>query len=103
MLNRLVRACLLEDTRDEFREVDCVNMHDLIRDMALQITSDSPRFFVEAGMGLKCVPYEEENWKNDLSKVSLMHNAISDICSTFESPNCPMLFGIFAKRKLSFM
>ncbi|GMN68786.1 hypothetical protein TIFTF001_037836 [Ficus carica] len=93
MLNKLVHACLLEDTkrtRDFFREVDCVKMHDLIRDMALKITSDSPRFLVEAGTGLKCVP-NEENWKEDLVKVSLMHNEISNIPWSFESPKCPML------------
>ncbi|GMN73728.1 hypothetical protein TIFTF001_053072 [Ficus carica] len=89
MLNILVYACLLEDTRGEFG-VDCVKMHDLIRDMALKITSERPRFLVEAGMGLKCVP-DEENWKEDLAKVSLMQNAISDIPLSFESPRCATL------------
>ncbi|GMN32741.1 hypothetical protein TIFTF001_048195, partial [Ficus carica] len=86
MINKLVRACLLEDTRGETM-YDCVKMHDLIRDMALQITSEGPRFLVEAGMGLKRVP-DEENWKEDLAKVSLMENAISDIPLSFESPRC---------------
>ncbi|GMN68784.1 hypothetical protein TIFTF001_037835 [Ficus carica] len=87
MLNKLVHACLLEDT-DCTR--DCVKMHDLIRDMALKITSDNPRFLVEAGTGLKCVP-DEENWKADLVKVSLMDNGISNIPWSFESPKCPLL------------
>ncbi|GMN28120.1 hypothetical protein TIFTF001_046205 [Ficus carica] len=89
MLNKLVYACLLEDTTG-YAGKACVKMHDLIRDMALKITRDSPRLLVEAGTGLKCVP-DEENWKEDLVKISLMHNQISNIPSSFESPKCPTL------------
>ncbi|GMN71890.1 hypothetical protein TIFTF001_054665, partial [Ficus carica] len=94
MLNKLVHACLLEDTKHhtigKLGEVGFVKMHDLIRDMALNITSDSPRFLVEAGTGLKCVP-DDENWKEDLVKVSLMHSQISNIPWSFESPKCSLL------------
>lgn len=90
MLNKLVHACLLEDAGDETEEKDCVKMHDLIRDMVLQITRESPRFLVEAGVGLKCIP-DEENWKEDLAKVSLMHNAILTIPSSIQPPKCPTL------------
>ncbi|PON70598.1 NB-ARC domain, LRR domain containing protein [Parasponia andersonii] len=89
MLKKLVNACLLEHTTTRYGQ-ECVKMHDLIRDMAIQITSDSPRFLVEAGVGLKFIP-EEDNWKEDLEKVSLMRNDILDIPSSFGSPNCPRL------------
>ena len=47
-------------------------MHDLVRDMALQIVIMSPQFMVAAGVGLKDIP-DEEKWTEDLEKVSLMH------------------------------
>lgn len=92
MLNKLVRACLLEETRYQ----GCVKMHDLIRDMVLQIVRVNPRYLVEAGMRLKSVP-DEEDWKIDLARVSLMDNNISDIPSSFESPKCPTLSTLLLK------
>ena len=64
-------------------------MHDLVRDMALQIVIVSPRFMVEAGVGLEDIP-DEEKWTKDLEKVSLMHNKISEIPFSL-SPRCPKL------------
>uniref|UniRef100_A0A2N9HRU8 NB-ARC domain-containing protein n=1 Tax=Fagus sylvatica TaxID=28930 RepID=A0A2N9HRU8_FAGSY len=60
-----------------------------LRDMALQIVIMSPRFMVAAGVGLKDIP-DEEKWTEDLEKVSLMHNKISEIPSSL-SPRCPKL------------
>ncbi|KAJ0102317.1 hypothetical protein Patl1_04572 [Pistacia atlantica] len=51
-------------------------MHDLVRDMALYITSQGPRYLVKAGMQLRELPTEHE-WTEDLQKVSLMLNNIS--------------------------
>ncbi|GMN29131.1 hypothetical protein TIFTF001_044319 [Ficus carica] len=92
MLNKLVRACLLEETRYQ----GCIKMHDLIRDMVLQIVRVNPRYLVEAGMRLKSVP-DEEDWKIDLARVSLLDNNISDIPSSFESPKCPTLSTLLLK------
>lgn len=90
ILNKLENACLLEGVVDNFPyETKCVRMHDLVRDMALQIASSHPRFMVAAGSGLKDLP-DEEKWAENLEKVSLMCNKISKI-PLGASPNCPRL------------
>ncbi|KAK7257117.1 hypothetical protein RIF29_30849 [Crotalaria pallida] len=86
MLNRLENACLLESVMDN-QNNRWVKMHDLIRDIALQITS--MRFLVKAGLCLREFPCMEE-WTENLIKVSLMQNFISEIPSTI-SPKCPRL------------
>ncbi|GLT94923.1 hypothetical protein SLE2022_126340 [Rubroshorea leprosula] len=86
ILKKLEDNCLLEFTEDKFKG-ECVRMHDLLRDMALQITRKSPRFLVKAGRELP----EEHEWKEDLLKVSLMYNYIEEIPLSLPSPNCPML------------
>ncbi|GLT57727.1 hypothetical protein SLA2020_306780 [Shorea laevis] len=64
-----------------------VSMHDLLREMTLKI---SPQFMVKAGMALEELP-EEQEWREDLLKVSLMNNNIREIPSSMLSPKCPML------------
>ncbi|GLT40713.1 hypothetical protein SLA2020_148260 [Shorea laevis] len=64
-------------------------MHDLVRDMALQITRTSPRFMVEAGEALTKLP-EKGKWTEDLEKVSLMRNEIEEISSSILSSKCTM-------------
>ncbi|KAJ0007412.1 hypothetical protein Pint_30385 [Pistacia integerrima] len=71
ILNRLVNNCFVETTNDG----RWVKMHDLIRDMALYITSMSPLFMVKVGKKLQELPREQE-WKVNLEKVSLMMNDI---------------------------
>ncbi|CAL5356977.1 unnamed protein product [Camellia sinensis] len=85
ILNKLIKTCLLVKSIIYGRE--CVKMHDLIRDMALKITSASPRFMVRADEGLKRVPHKD--WSEDLERVSLMRNHIEELPS--EPPNCPRL------------
>ncbi|PON68480.1 NB-ARC domain, LRR domain containing protein [Trema orientale] len=92
VLNKLVNACLLNDAL-RYGDEKCVKMHDLIRDMAIQITSESPRFFVKAGVRLKSIP-DEENW-SDVSKASFMDTDIVDIPSSIEPPKCPNLSTLF--------
>ncbi|GLT95998.1 hypothetical protein SLE2022_136480 [Rubroshorea leprosula] len=55
--------------------------------MALKI---SPKFLVKAGIALEKLPDEHE-WREDLLKVSLMNNHITEIPSSMPSPKCPML------------
>ncbi|GKV52007.1 hypothetical protein SLEP1_g58617 [Rubroshorea leprosula] len=83
ILDKLVDNCLLELVGyDE----DCVSMHDLLREMALEIS----QFFVKAGIALEKLP-EEDEWSEDLLKVSLMENHITEIPSSMPPPKCPML------------
>ncbi|XP_039162636.1 probable disease resistance protein At4g27220 [Eucalyptus grandis] len=63
ILQKLVNACLLEDHDGKMK------MHDLIRDMALDIMSVTS--IVKAGKGLRRIP-SEEYWMDALEKVSLM-------------------------------
>ncbi|KAM4125070.1 hypothetical protein ACB094_01G280600 [Castanea mollissima] len=89
MLNKLENSCLLESVVDQNKDMKWVKMHDLIRDMALQITSTSPRFLVEAGVYLRNFP-DIEKWAENHEKVSLMHNYISEVPSNL-SPKCHRL------------
>ncbi|KAJ0007193.1 hypothetical protein Pint_30409 [Pistacia integerrima] len=94
ILNRLVNNCLLE-TADDGR---CVKMHDLIREMALDITSKSPLFMVKAGEKLQELPREQE-WKENLEKASLMRNNISKIPPDM-SPDCQALSTLFLQENI---
>ncbi|KAA8536800.1 hypothetical protein F0562_029278 [Nyssa sinensis] len=83
-LNKLENACLLESCEDENGE-RCVKMHDLMREMALEITKVSPRFMVATG-------HEKQDgleWMEDLEKVSLMKCRIQ--FPEGMSPRCPKL------------
>jgi disease resistance protein RPS2 len=64
-------------------------MHDLIRDMAIQILEENSQGMVKAGARLREVPGAEE-WTENLTRVSLMLNQIEEIPST-HSPRCPSL------------
>ncbi|KAK0601858.1 hypothetical protein LWI29_028128 [Acer saccharum] len=86
ILKRLENNCLIESVKRE----GCVKMHDLVRDLALHITSESPRYLVKAGMQLEELPNEQE-WKEDVEKVSLMHNRIKEISSDVTIPKCKAL------------
>ncbi|KAE8680245.1 putative disease resistance protein [Hibiscus syriacus] len=87
ILGSLIDACLLEDVRS-----DIVKMHDVIRDMALWIASESEKnkFCVKAGMQLKGQPVAE-NWE-DVRRVSLMGNQIESLTQVFVCPNLLTLF-----------
>ncbi|GLT84559.1 hypothetical protein SLE2022_027830 [Rubroshorea leprosula] len=86
ILDKLVDNCLLQLVKNRY-EQECVNMHDLLREMALEI---SPQFLVKAGIALEKLP-EEHEWRENLLKVSLMRNHITEIPSSMPSPKCPML------------
>ncbi|KAK9229646.1 hypothetical protein WN944_022610 [Citrus x changshan-huyou] len=92
ILNRLVNCCLLESVKDG----GCVKMHDLIRDMALRITSKSALFMVKAGLRLLEFPSEQE-WEDNLERVSLMRNNIMEIPSNM-SPHCEILSTLLLQR-----
>ena len=59
MLNELGSVGLLNDTIKYEGNV-CVKLHDLIRDMAIQIMRETPsRFLIRAGEALKSLPDKE--------------------------------------------
>uniref|UniRef100_A0A6N2KK44 Uncharacterized protein n=1 Tax=Salix viminalis TaxID=40686 RepID=A0A6N2KK44_SALVM len=99
MLDRLERACLLERLHEGY----FVKMHDLIRDMAIQILEENSRAIVKAGAQLKELSDAEE-WSEKLTSVSLMHNQIKEIHSG-HSPRCPNLSTLFlcGNRELGFI
>ncbi|GKV34656.1 hypothetical protein SLEP1_g43014 [Rubroshorea leprosula] len=88
ILRKLEDNSLLEFIKD-YRG-DCVRMHDLIRDMALDITRTSPRFLVVAGKSLTELP-EKVKCTEDVEKVSVMFNQIEDIPSSMASSTCTRL------------
>ncbi|TYI03589.1 hypothetical protein ES332_A11G350200v1 [Gossypium tomentosum] len=84
ILQKFQQNCLLERVGNGAY----VKMHDVVRDMALHITRK--RFMIKAGKQLKELPNEEE-WGEDLEKVSLMYNSISAIPQHMRCPNFPKL------------
>ncbi|GKV13106.1 hypothetical protein SLEP1_g24173 [Rubroshorea leprosula] len=93
ILDKLVDNCLLQSIKGEFGE-EFVSMHDLLREMALEI---SPQFLVKADIALEKLP-EEHEWRENLLKVSLMRNHITEIPSSMPSPKCPMLTTLLLSR-----
>ncbi|KAJ6857933.1 disease resistance protein [Populus alba x Populus x berolinensis] len=89
MLNRLESVCLLESAKKGYGGYRYVKMHDLIRDMAIQTLQENSQCIVKAGARLSELPDAEE-WTENLTRVSLMHNWIQEIPSR-HSPRCPTL------------
>ncbi|GLT33358.1 hypothetical protein SLA2020_079550 [Shorea laevis] len=100
ILQKLEDNSLLELIKDDFRR-PCVRMHDLIRDMALDITRMSPQFLVEASKALKEL-LEKVKCAKGAEKVSLMHNYIEEIPSSLAFSTCIRLTTLLlAHNKLS--
>ncbi|KAG5526224.1 hypothetical protein RHGRI_032488 [Rhododendron griersonianum] len=87
ILGKLTSSCLLESITEIHGMMECVMLHDLIRDMAIRIIASSPRFMVKAGEKIKGVPYE--HWSKDLDRISFMDSLISGLPIT--PPDCPRL------------
>ncbi|XP_051117112.1 probable disease resistance protein At4g27220 [Andrographis paniculata] len=83
IVDRLVNVCLLERV-----DSNSVKMHDLVRAMALKIV-ERKTVVIAGHYLLKDIPTEEE-WGNDIEKMSLMYNDIGTIPDGL-SPNCPKL------------
>ncbi|KAH7690236.1 disease resistance protein RPS2 protein [Dioscorea alata] len=81
-LKELKDACMIQSDRDGDKYV---RMHDLIRDLAINITRE--QFMVKAGLWLKESPKEEE-WVESLERVSFIWNNIEAFRG---QPNCPGL------------
>ncbi|XP_057958618.1 disease resistance protein SUMM2-like [Malania oleifera] len=89
-LNELINVCLLQSSVSHPH--NCVKMHDVIRDMALDIArSDKHMFMVKAGAQLEELP-NNRNWQGSLERISLMRNFLGRGAEDFTSPMCPLLF-----------
>ncbi|EHA8589266.1 putative Disease resistance protein [Cocos nucifera] len=92
LLKELIATCLLEKGYQNF-----VKMHDVIRDMAIKITSESTersrRFLVRAGVGLEECP-EAEKWEGK-DGISLMQNYIQSLP---DEPKCTELSTLLLQR-----
>ncbi|XP_058106033.1 probable disease resistance protein At4g27220 isoform X1 [Magnolia sinica] len=91
ILERIMDACLLEQG---YEGNENIRMHDLLRDLAIWITSPSSiegsKFLVKAGEGL-VQPPEENMWRG-VVRISLMRNKIKHLDIT---PDCPNLISLF--------
>ena len=83
ILNKLENMCLLERCENG----KCVKMHDVIRDMAINISKRNSQFMVKTGRNLNDLP-SEIHWLKDLERVSLMDSQFSLLESV---ANCPKL------------
>ncbi|CAF2051239.1 unnamed protein product, partial [Brassica napus] len=97
IIGTLVRSCLL---LEEGSSISKVKMHDVVREMALWISSDlgenRDRYIVRAGVGLCEVP-KIKNW-SAVERTSLMNNKIAEISG---SPKCPKLTTLFLQGNMS--
>ncbi|GLU14835.1 hypothetical protein SLE2022_313800 [Rubroshorea leprosula] len=99
ILDSLINKCLIEkveydDSHYGMRMHDDshygMRMHDVMREMALQVAG--PRFMAKARLQLTEAP-EANEWTEDLEKVWLRENRITDFASSM-SLNCPKLSGL---------
>ncbi|KAL3509467.1 hypothetical protein ACH5RR_028868 [Cinchona calisaya] len=87
ILRELKDAGMLESVHQTSDENDYVKMHDLIRDMLIQLMREGRQYMIQAGIGL-VLPPADERWHRNLESVSLMRN---DISTLNFAPLCPKL------------
>ncbi|XVF78084.1 hypothetical protein PTKIN_Ptkin14bG0100200 [Pterospermum kingtungense] len=88
ILNKLRNSCLVEyNITNQVK----VKLHDVVRDMALRITSVNSRFLVRAGKKTGDKQSYVPDWKEDLEKASLMWNSQLRIPHQMPPPKCPSL------------
>ncbi|RWR88341.1 disease resistance-like protein isoform X1 [Cinnamomum micranthum f. kanehirae] len=93
IIEELKRRCLVEEGIR--RGSNAVKMHDIIRDLAVYITSSScnegPKFLVKAGIGEGLnEPPPEGTWR-ECERISLMMNDITELPV---KPECPNLISL---------
>ena len=87
ILNKLENLCLLERCKNG----ECVKMHDVVRDMAINITGRNSRFIVKTGRNIDVEDLSSDQiieWSNNVERVSLIESRLSTSISV---PNCPKL------------
>ncbi|KAA8535730.1 hypothetical protein F0562_030768 [Nyssa sinensis] len=94
ILNKLENVCLLERAEDERLGYPCicVKMHDVIRDMALNITKENGSAIFEVKSGERSLHItNEKEWSENLERVFLAGDIIEEYLSPSISPKCPRL------------
>ncbi|KAJ8616920.1 hypothetical protein MRB53_013106 [Persea americana] len=93
ILRELIDSCMIKgyDSVILAGRLDTIELHDLIRDLAIKITRVSPRFMVKAREYLEETPRVEE-WVENMKRVSLMDNKIKILSG---QPMCPQLTTLF--------
>ncbi|XP_075671424.1 disease resistance protein At4g27190-like [Castanea sativa] len=85
LIENLKDSCLLEDDPLTSGDEKTVKMHDVVRDVAIWISSSSEdgcKSLVRSGIGLSEISVGEFSNSNSLNRVSFMHNNITRL------PNC---------------
>ncbi|XXG57971.1 hypothetical protein AAC387_Pa04g0406 [Persea americana] len=93
ILRELIDSCMIKEYDSVILagRLDTIELHDLIRDLAIKITRVSPRFMVKAREYLEETPRVEE-WVENMKRVSLMDNNIKILSG---QPMCPQLTTLF--------
>eukprot|EP00268_Persea_americana_P028352 TRINITY_DN2752_c0_g1_i7.p1 TRINITY_DN2752_c0_g1~~TRINITY_DN2752_c0_g1_i7.p1 ORF type:complete len:979 (-),score=143.35 TRINITY_DN2752_c0_g1_i7:389-3325(-) len=98
ILDQLIKVSMLEECEYHGYKIHagdekCVKLHDLIRDMAINITrAEKPRSLIYAGRQLPDRPIE---FPEDAERISLMDNNIKVL---FGEPNCQHLLTLFLQK-----
>ncbi|XP_059640078.1 probable disease resistance protein At5g63020 [Cornus florida] len=89
VIGRLKLACLLLDSRESYK---CVNMHDVIRDMALWIISENgkknEKYLVQGGNREPTTAPPISKWEK-AERIFLSSNSIKELSGS--TPRCPNL------------
>ena len=96
ILNKLENVCLLERCDQNGKRV---KMHDVVRDMAINITGRNSRFMVKLGRNLEeDLPSDQIiEWSNNLERVSLIDSRLS--ITSMSVPNCPKLSTLLLQKE----
>ncbi|KAJ9671382.1 hypothetical protein PVL29_025195 [Vitis rotundifolia] len=96
ILDKLENVCLLERCENG----KYVKMHDVIRDMAINIAIKNSQFMVKNLRNLEDFPSEIE-WSNNVERVSLMDS--NRLSTSMFVPNCPKLSTLFLQKHVEFL
>ncbi|CBI20159.3 unnamed protein product, partial [Vitis vinifera] len=94
ILDKLENVCLLERCENG----KYVKMHDVIRDMAINISTKNSRFMVKIVRNLEDLPSEIEWSNNSVERVSLMQ--IRKLSTLMFVPNWPKLSTLFLQNNM---
>ncbi|MCL7040202.1 hypothetical protein MKW94_017409 [Papaver nudicaule] len=100
VLDKLMTSCLLLGEKQVDGEISYVYMHDIIRDVALLISSEEGHgFFIKSGAGLECWPNMSlRSIAVKCLRLSLMRNDISVLPD--ETPQFPHLLSLSLKENI---
>ncbi|XP_034679040.1 putative disease resistance protein At5g05400 [Vitis riparia] len=94
ILDKLENVCLLERCDNG----KYVKMHDVIRDMAINISKKNSRFMVQIGRNLEDLPSDIEWSNNNVERASLMGSGV--LSTLMFVPNWPKLSTLFLQNNM---